>query len=79
MEASRQIWFTIFGFIGLSICISIVTHFWIRLHLKNKAANPSPQSNATKSANSTSLNSTNSTSTNLNATNSNSTHNDDAQ
>lgn len=50
MQASSQIWMTILGFISLSILISIVTHFWIRHHLKNKAANPSAQPpTATKS------------------------------
>lgn len=37
MQVDSQIWMTILGFISLSIVISIVTHFWIRYHLKNKA------------------------------------------
>lgn len=47
MQVDSQIWMTILGFISLSIVISIVTHFWIRYHLKNKAANLSPQSHTT--------------------------------
>ena len=48
MQVDSQIWMTILGFISLSIVISIVTHFWIRYHLKNKAANLPPQSHATR-------------------------------
>lgn len=47
MQVDSQIWMTILGFISLSIVISIVTHFWIRYHLKNKAANLPPQSHTT--------------------------------
>ena len=47
MQADSQIWMTILGFISLSIVISIVTHCWIRYHLKNKAANMPPQSHTT--------------------------------
>ena len=47
MQADSQIWMTILGFISLSIVISIVTHCWIRYHLKNKAANLPPQSHTT--------------------------------
>lgn len=51
MQVSSQIWMTILGFISLSIVISLVTHFWIRHHLKNKvktqAANPSSPANTT--------------------------------
>lgn len=36
MQVDSQIWMTILGFISLSIVISIVTHFWIRYHLKIK-------------------------------------------
>nr|WP_312536657.1 hypothetical protein [Moraxella sp. CTOTU47618] len=53
MQVDSQIWMTILGFISLSIVISIVTHFWIRYHLKNKAANLPPQSH-TKRAHTTS-------------------------
>ena len=52
MGVQMNIWMTILGFISLSIVISIVTHFWIRYHLKNKAANLPPQSH-TKHANTT--------------------------
>ena len=48
MQVDSQIWMTILGFISLSIVISIVTHFWIRYHLKNKAANLPPQSHTTR-------------------------------
>ena len=48
MQADSQIWMTILGFISLSIVISIVTHCWIRYHLKNKAANLPPQSHTTR-------------------------------
>lgn len=48
MQVDSQIWMTILGFISLSIVISIVTHFWIRYHLKNKAANLLPQSHTTR-------------------------------
>lgn len=48
MQADSKIWMTILGFISLSIVISIVTHFWIRYHLKNKAANLPPQSHTTR-------------------------------
>lgn len=47
MQVDSQIWMTILGFISLSIVISIVTHFWIRYHLKNKAANLPSQSHTT--------------------------------
>ena len=47
MGVQMNIWMTILGFISLSIVISIVTHFWIRYHLKNKAANLPPQSHTT--------------------------------
>lgn len=47
MQVDSKIWMTILGFISLSIVISIVTHFWIRYHLKNKAANLPPQSHMT--------------------------------
>ena len=48
MQVDSQIWMTILGFISLSIVISIVTHFWIRYHLKNKAAKLPPQSHTTR-------------------------------
>ena len=48
MSVQMNIWMTILGFISLSIVISIVTHFWIRYHLKNKAANLPPQSHTTR-------------------------------
>lgn len=48
MQVDSQIWMTILGFISLSIVISIVTHFWIRYHLKNKAANLPPQPHTTR-------------------------------
>lgn len=48
MGVQINIWMTILGFISLSIVISIVTHFWIRYHLKNKAANLPPQSHTTR-------------------------------
>ena len=48
MQVDSQIWMTILGFISLSIVISIVTHCWIRYHLKNKAANLPPQSHMTR-------------------------------
>ena len=48
MQVDSQIWMTILGFISLSIVISIVTHFWIRYHLKNKATNLPPQSHTTR-------------------------------
>ena len=48
MQVDSQIWMTILGFISLSIVISIVTHFWIRYHLKNKAANLPPPSHTTR-------------------------------
>lgn len=48
MQVDSQIWMTILGFISLSIVISIVTHCWIRYHLKNKAANLPPQSHTTR-------------------------------
>ena len=48
MQVDSKIWMTILGFISLSIVISIVTHFWIRYHLKNKAANLPPQSHTTR-------------------------------
>lgn len=48
MGVQMNIWMTILGFISLSIVISIVTHFWIRYHLKNKAANLPPQSHTTR-------------------------------
>ena len=48
MQVDSQIWMTILGFISLSIVISIVTHFWIRYHLKNKAANLPAQSHTTR-------------------------------
>lgn len=47
MGVQMNIWMTILGFISLSIVISIVTHCWIRYHLKNKAANLPPQSHTT--------------------------------
>ena len=47
MGVQMNIWMTILGFISLSIVISIVTHCWIRYHLKNKAANLPPQSYTT--------------------------------
>ncbi|BFM98842.1 hypothetical protein EOL70_23840 [Leucothrix sargassi] len=47
MQVDSKIWMTILGFISLSIVISIVTHCWIRYHLKNKAANLPPQSHTT--------------------------------
>jgi len=48
MGVQMNIWMTILGFISLSIVTSIVTHFWIRYHLKNKAANLPPQSHITR-------------------------------
>lgn len=48
MQVDSKIWMTILGFISLSIVISIVTHCWIRYHLKNKAANLPPQSHTTR-------------------------------
>ena len=48
MQVDSQIWMTILGFISLSIVISIVTHFWSRYHLKNKAAKLPPQSHTTR-------------------------------
>lgn len=47
MQVSSHIWLTILGFISLSVVISIVTHFWIRHHLKNKMAKPLPQAKTT--------------------------------
>ena len=40
MQASTHIWLTIFGFISLSIVMSLVTHLWIRHHLKHKNTLP---------------------------------------
>ncbi len=40
MQASTHIWLTIFGFISLSIVMSLVTHLWIRHHLKHKNTHP---------------------------------------
>lgn len=36
MPDTSQIWITIFAYMGWAIGLSIITHLWIRHHLKKK-------------------------------------------